>query len=104
MVGEDYTYETDEYSYSISFEFQADVDLMTCENFVDKITPDNSSKDCYDQKWKWENASQKTLVIVEDDEEATKITIISLTSDKLEGTASDPDGTDEYDIIFEKIN
>lgn len=113
--GEEAGGDYEDYSYSLTFEFQADGDLQFCYNYVDKVTPADSYEDCYLGEWSWINVGAKLQMSMTTEEEDSlgnivmetnivDLTLTKLTAAELEGTwVSDEAASDTYEVVFKKL-
>lgn len=104
MVGEG-VYDENGYSYEITFEFQADGDFIFCSSYFYQNDPSENYTECYDGNWEFTDSNQMMLSMTYGDSGDTytlELEIQSITSDRIEGTISIPDESEEYDIVLEK--
>lgn len=104
--GDDFT--SNDYSYL--FKFKSSGDWQFCYEY----DADPAENYCYSAKWKWEDSSEKTIIIDQfagsDINNDWKIDVTVLDETKLEGslttTYDDGGGTDSYtqSIKFVKVN
>lgn len=98
-AGEEY----DDYSYKITFEFQADGDFTFCYGYEFFDDPSQNYEDCYNGDWEWVDVGSK--VTMDWDEEPYELEITKLTETELEGIMSETDGDEDesYEVVFEKL-
>lgn len=111
-VGED----NEDYTYSVTLEFQADGDFQFCYQYVYHNDPDSNYSECYDGDWEWSRVGEKVDIqygeTYEDDEgnEVTitmdiEFTIKEISESQMEGTWEThyEDESYSYEIVLKKL-